>query len=194
MIKMHPLHPPLSVQMETERLFLRPYRSGDGILYYQVSQRNRSHLAKYEAGNILMQIETEEEAERVIQRLIARWDSEEAFFLGAFQKETKEFVAQIYIGLVNRDLPEYEIGYIADVDHEGKGYVTEAARGALHFVFEQLGAHRVCLECDDQNLRSLRVAERCGFVKEGHIRENRRNSDGSISGTVHYSILRKEFN
>jgi [ribosomal protein S5]-alanine N-acetyltransferase len=191
---MDPLHPPHSIQLVTERLFLRPYRSGDGILYYQVSQRNRSHLAQYESGNILMQIDTEEEAERVIQRLIACWNSEEAFFLGAFQKETKEFVAQIYIGLVNQDLPEYEIGYVVDVNHEGKGYVTEAARAAIHFVFEQLGAHRLRLECDDKNLRSLRVAERCGFVKEGHIRENRKNTDGSISGTLHYGILRREFN
>jgi len=119
--------------METERLFLRPYQSGDGVLYYQIGQRNKKHLEKFESGNILMQIESEEEGERAIQRLIASWDTGEAFFLGAFQKETGNFVAQIYIGLSNRRLPEYELGYIVDVDHEGKGYVTEAAGAALHF-------------------------------------------------------------
>lgn len=139
-----------------------------------------------------MLIASEEEAERAIQRLIASWDAGEAFFLGAFQKETGEFVAQIYIGLSNRQLPEYEIGYIADVDHEGKGYVTEAALAALHFAFEQLGAHRVRLECDDTNLRSRKAAERCGFIQEGHIRENKWNADGSISGTLHYGLLRGE--
>ncbi len=164
---------PPTIHIETERLFLRPYQSGDGILYYQISQRNRKHLAQYESGNVLMLIASEEEAERAIQRLIASWDAGEAFFLGAFQKETGEFVAQIYIGLSNRQLPEYEIGYIADVDHEGKGYVTEAALAALHFAFEQLGAHRVRLECDDTNLRSRKAAERCGFIQEGHIRENK---------------------
>jgi ribosomal-protein-alanine N-acetyltransferase len=183
---------PPTIHIETERLFLRPYQSGDGILYYQISQRNRKHLAQYESGNVLMLIASEEEAERAIQRLIASWDAGEAFFLGAFQKETGEFVAQIYIGLSNRQLPEYEIGYIADVDHEGKGYVTEAALAALHFAFEQLGAHRVRLECDDTNLRSRKAAERCGFIQEGHIRENKWNADGSISGTLHYGLLRGE--
>ena len=140
-----------------------------------------------------MLIDSEEEAERAIERLIASWDAGEAFFLGAFLKETGEFVAQIYIGLSNRQLPEYELGYIVDVDHEGKGFITEATVAALRFVFEQLGAQRIRLECDDTNLRSRKVAERCGFVQEGHIRENRRNVDGSISGTLHYGLLRSEF-
>jgi RimJ/RimL family protein N-acetyltransferase len=186
------LHPHIT-NIETERLFLRPYQSGDGILYYQISQRNKVHLAKYESGNILMHIDSVEEAERAIQRLIGSWDAGEAFFLGAFQKETREFVAQIYIGLANRQLPEYELGYIVDVDHEGKGYVTEAAVAAVHFIFEQLSAHRVRLECDDTNLRSRKVAERCGFVQEGHIRENKRNIDGKISGTLLYGLLSSEF-
>jgi RimJ/RimL family protein N-acetyltransferase len=191
--EMNPLPAPCSIHLETARLFLRPYQSGDGLLYYQVSQKNRSHLAQFESGNILMYIDSEEGAERAIQRLIDCWQAGEAFFLGAFLQETGEFVAQIYIGFVNRDLPEYELGYIADVDHQGKGYVTEAARAALRFAFEKLGAYRVRLECDDTNLRSSRVAERCGFVREGHIRENRKNTDGSISGTLHYGMLRKEF-
>jgi len=31
------------------------------------------------------------------------------------------------------------------------------------------------------------------MVREGHIRENKRNADGSISGTLHYGLLRSEF-
>jgi RimJ/RimL family protein N-acetyltransferase len=184
---------PSTTHIETERLFLRRYQPGDGILYYQVSQRNKQHLAQYESVNILMHIDSEEEAERAVQGLIADWDSGAAFFLGVFDKQSGEFVAQIYIGLANRELPEYEIGYIVDVDHEGKGYVTEAVMAALRFVFEHLGAHRLRLECDDTNLRSSRVAERCGFIKEGHIRENKRNADGRLSGTLHYGLLRREF-
>ena len=59
--------------------------------------------------------------------------------------------------------------------------------------FEHLKAHRVRLECDEANVRSHRVAERCGMVKEGHIRENKKNPDGTLSGTLHYGLLRSEF-
>lgn len=193
MVIMHPNILSIPSRIETQRLFLRAYQPGDGIWYYQMSQRNKSHLKQFESGNAVMGIQSEADGETIVRGFVESWASSTAFFMGAFLKDTQEFVAQIYIGVVSWDLPEFEIGYFADIDHEGKGYVAEATRGALGFIFEILGAHRVRLECDDTNLRSCRVAERCGFVKEGHIRENRRNADGSLSGTLHYGLLRSEF-
>jgi len=56
-----------------------------------------------------------------------------------------------------------------------------------------LHAQRVRVECDDANLRSHRVAERCAMRREGHIRENKRNPDGTLSGTVYFRLLKSEF-
>jgi aminoglycoside 6'-N-acetyltransferase len=47
--------------------------------------------------------------------------------------------------------------------------------------------------CNDTNTRSYRVAERCGFVREGHLRENHKHADGTFSGTFFYGLLRREF-
>jgi ribosomal-protein-alanine N-acetyltransferase len=190
---MHKLLLDIPTRIETERLYLRCYQAGDGLWYYEMSQRNKPHLARYESGNAVMTIDTEEGAEIVVREFAATWAARDAFFLGAFRRDADEFVAQIYIGAVNWDLPEFELGYFADVEHEGQGYVTEAARAALRFAFEHLGARRVRLRCDDTNVRSFRVAERCGMVREGHIREDKRNADGSVSGTLHYGMLRDEF-
>ena len=121
------------------------------------------------------------------------WTAREYFCLGVFDKETDEFVAQIYIGVVNWDLPEFEVGYFVEKDHEGHGYVTEAVQGALKFIFTHLKAQRVRLECDDTNVRSFRIAERCGMVKEAHFRQNKKHADGTISGTLCYGLLRSEF-
>jgi ribosomal-protein-alanine N-acetyltransferase len=189
---MHRLLLDIPNRIETERLYLRCYRAGDGPWYYEMSQKNKSHLARYESGNAVMSINTEEDAEIAVRGLAAAWVARNAFFLGAFRRDTHEFVAQIYVGVVNWDLPELELGYFVDSEHEGQGYVTEAAEAALHFAFKHLGAHRVRLECDDTNARSCRVAERCGMVKEGHIRENKKNPDGSITGTLHYGMLRND--
>jgi aminoglycoside 6'-N-acetyltransferase len=180
-------------RFETDRLVLRSYQAGDGPWYYEMSLRNKAHLARYEAGNPVMNINSVEEAAVVMRDFATMWESREAFFMGAFCRDTQAFAAQIYIGATNWNLPEFALGYFADAAHEGKGYVTEAARGALGFIFEHLGAYRVRLECDDTNARSYRVAERCGMVREGHSRENKRNADGSITGTLHYGLLRIEF-
>jgi RimJ/RimL family protein N-acetyltransferase len=190
---MHKLLLELPTQIQTERLVLRCYQAGDGPWYHAMSQKNKPHLAHFEAGNAVNGIHTEEDAEIVVRDFAVAWTARSAFFMGVFHQVTQEFVAQIYIGVVNWDLPEFELGYFADVDHEGQGYVTEAAEAALGFIFNQLNAARVRLECDDTNTRSFRVAERCGMVKEGHIRENKRNTDGSLSGTFLYGLTRNEF-
>ena len=185
--------PYIPARFETERLYLRSYMPGDGTWYYAMSQKNRSHLIHYESENVVMTINSEEDAERTVQELAADWAARNCFFMGAFDRRTDEFVANIYVGTVNRNLPEFEIGYFVDVDHEGQGFVTEAVKAVLRFVFTYLEAHRVRIQCSDNNSRSLRVAERCGFIKEGHFRENTKRPDGTIEGTIYYGLLKSEY-
>lgn len=193
MVALSTLLPEVPTRIETDRLILRSYHAGDGPWYFRMSQRNKPHLSIFESGNAVMTIGSEKEAENVIQDFVDCWRERKAFFMAAFMKDTKEFVAQIYIGVVKWDLPEFEIGYFADVDHEGRGFVTEAVKGALNWIFTCLGAHRVRLECDETNVRSIKVAQLCGFTKEGHIRETKRNANGKYTGDVHYSLLKSEF-
>ena len=190
---MHKLLLDIPTQIETERLVLRCYQAGDGRWYYPMSQKNRAHLSRYEAGNRAMAIQSEEDAEVMVRAMATEWIARDAFFMGAFDKQSGEFVAQIYVGPVDWDVPEFQIGYFADRDHEGQGYVTEAAKAALGFIFEHLKAHRVRLACNDTNARSYRVAERCGMVREGHFRENHRHPDGTLSGSLYFGLLRSEF-
>ncbi len=183
----------IPIRLETERLILRCYQAGDGSWYYPMSLKNRAHLSRYEAGNRSMTIESEEDADALVRSLAAEWVARDAFFMGAFDKQSGEFVAQIYVGAIDWSLPAFQLGYFADCDHEGQGYVTEAAKAALRFIFEHLQAHRVQLACADTNVRSYRVAERCGMVKEGHFRENHRRPDGTLRGSFFYGLLRSEW-
>ena len=183
----------LPERFETERLIVRSYEAGDGPMYFDAARRNRNHLQRYESGNILMTLRDEQEAERTVQELADDWRERRCYFMGAFSKEDGAFAAQIYVGMFKRDPLEFIVGYIADCDHEGHGVVSEALRGVLCFVFERLGAHRVRIHCDETNERSRRVAERCGFVREGVTREDTRSPEGILTGTVVYGLLRREF-
>ena len=185
--------PDLSTCNDTARLILRAYTAADAPMYFRLSQRNRSHLTTFESGNALNSIHSEADAEAVIADFLRCWTDNRAYFLGAFLKGTDEFAAQVYVGVVNPILPEFEIGYIADADHEGKGYVTEAVKGVMTWLFKDLGACRLRLECDETNLRSIRVAERCGFIREGLRRETKRSTDGSCTGDLLYGLLRNEY-
>jgi RimJ/RimL family protein N-acetyltransferase len=183
----------LPTRIEAERVYMRSYQAGDGPWLYAVSQKNRSHLAQYESDNFLMSIESERDAEEIAGEIYTEWQKRSCFFMAVLDRDTDDFLGQIYIGPTNWDLPEFVIGFMADVDHQGQGYVTEALTAALGFVFNDLNAHRVFMECDDTNQRSWKVAERCGFTREGHLRENKRHPGSPISGTYIFGLLKSDF-
>ena len=180
-------------RIETERLILRTYRAGDGPMYYAAGMRNRDHLTEFESDNVLMDLKSEEDAEATVRELAADWQARTCFFIGTFQKATEEWTGQIYVGPTNWDPPEFAIEFVADVNCEGKGFITEAVNGILGLLFEDVGAHRVKSECSENNPRSWRLLERCGFRREGHLLENRKYADGSFHGDYLYGLLRREY-
>ncbi|MCZ7542319.1 MAG: hypothetical protein M5R40_01700 [Anaerolineae bacterium] len=93
---------------------MRGYRAGDGPWYYAMSQRNREHLMRYEAQNPAVGLKSEEDAEILMREMAADWVARNYFIMGAWAKATGAFVAQVYIGCVNWDLPEFEVGYFVD--------------------------------------------------------------------------------
>ncbi len=126
-------------RIETERLYLRSYHAGDGPTYFAACQRNREHLKEFESGNILMSLQNEEHAEAIVRELASDWVARTHFFIGIFEKETDKWAGQLYVGPSNWDLPEFSVGYVADVNFEGKGYISEAVKGILEILFNKLG-------------------------------------------------------
>ena len=51
----------------------------------------------------------------------------------------------------------------------GRGYATDATHAVLAFVFSDLGVHRLFATADPANEASVRVLERTGFHREGHM-------------------------
>jgi [ribosomal protein S5]-alanine N-acetyltransferase len=59
------------------------------------------------------------------------------------------------------------LGYWVDEHAGGRGHATRAVRLALRYAFEEVGLHRVQPAIIPRNIRSLRVAEKVGFRREG---------------------------
>lgn len=70
---------------------------------------------------------------------------------------------------------------------------SEAKYLLLEHAFERLGAVRVQLKTDLNNLRSQQAIERLGAVREGVLREHMLRPDGSRRSSVYYSILDREW-
>jgi ribosomal-protein-alanine N-acetyltransferase len=63
------------------------------------------------------------------------------------------------------------LGYSLDHRCVGRGLMTEALRGAIAYVFEREGLHRIQANYIPTNERSGQVLRRLGFVVEGYARD-----------------------
>ena len=73
------------------------------------------------------------------------------------------------------ETPEHRrgtMGYLIAPAAQGHGYATEAARAVLEFAFTGGGLHRVWATCDPGNAGSIRVLEKAGMTREGHLRDH----------------------
>ncbi len=64
-----------------------------------------------------------------------------------------------------------EIGYFIDKDYQRKGIASEAVRQIEKIGFEYLHLQRIVILMDTRNLASERVAQKCGYEKEGVMKK-----------------------
>ena len=177
-------------KLETERLILRPYQKGDGNPYFSLLQHNRDHLKEH--VNEATTIKDKEQAEIRVRELAADWVSRTRFVMSIWEKVSGTYIGEIWIEPMKWDVPSFEIGWFLDKDYERKGFATEAVKISLTFLFEDLKAHKVVAKARETNVRSFKLAERCGFVKEGLLRDNARVGNTWV-GLLCYGMLRSEY-
>ncbi len=113
----------------------------------------------------------------------------------AFAIETKDGVYLGGIGLHRIDWEDRnaEVGIvIGKKEYWNKGYGTDAMVAILNFAFNQMNLHRVYLRVFEFNRRAIRSYQRCGFKKEGVLRDDR-FSNGKYHDTIIMGILKEEF-
>lgn len=74
-------------------------------------------------------------------------------------------------------------------DCTGMGYASSALRAAADYLMGTVGVHRIQAYVLPTNYRGVLVLERCGFLKEGTIREGFLWPDKGIVDLSLYSLL-----
>lgn len=74
-------------------------------------------------------------------------------------------------GIMRRAAQFCYLGYGLSRHKEGQGYMTEALRQIIPFVFDQLNVHRIMANYMPHNWRSANVLRKLGFRVEGFARE-----------------------
>lgn len=94
------------------------------------------------------------------------------FVLRLREDESGEIIGTCnYTNIVRGAFHACHLGYQIGRAQEGHGYMTEALRAANAFMFDTMRLHRIMANYRPENVRSARVLERLGFVREGLARD-----------------------
>jgi len=171
-------------ELETERLTIRAPRPGDGAEMSRALHESWAELQEWmpwAQGSP----PAEADSEARLREGRARFLTREDLWLLLFLKGTRTLVGSSGLHRINWNVPRFEIGYWVRTPYAGKGYITEAVSGITAFAFDVLGARRVEIRCDSQNLRSAAVARRCGFAHEATLRhDDRQPQTGDLRDTL----------
>ncbi|MFX0092692.1 MAG: GNAT family N-acetyltransferase [Candidatus Hodarchaeota archaeon] len=189
---MHKLLLELPSRLETARLIIRIYEKGDGTALFLLLESNNNRKYLKDHIDEATTIKTEEGAEIRVRELIADWVARNRFVMGIWLKSSEKYVGQIWIEPNKWGVPSFELGWFLDKSYQGQGLATEAAKAAIQFLFNHLKAHKIIVLTRDDNIRSYKLAERCGFIKEGHLRDHN-VKNGKYFGLFYYGMLKKEF-
>lgn len=162
----------------TSRLELRIPKVGDTAAVTRLVVESQAELRPWlpwSEGNY-----TAAGAEASIRQAIADFVTLRDFRYHVFGRAGGQLVGATGLHRVRWDVPRFEIGYWVATEFAGRGYTTEAVWALTRVAFEELGAKRVEIRCDDRNLASSAVAEKCGYELEGILRNFEPGPDGTL--------------
>lgn len=106
--------------------------------------------------------------------------------------DTNEFIGLAGISLSNDKFKIGEIFYKLSPDFWGNGYATEVSRKIIEIGFETFKLHRIVAGFAVENIKSKRVLEKSGMVKEGILRKVLPIRGKWVDGCI-YSIIEDDY-
>jgi RimJ/RimL family protein N-acetyltransferase len=146
----------------TQRLLLRRWRGSDRAPFRALNADPR--VMEFMPGLL-----TPAESDQLIDWIEAHFDQHG---FGPYAAELRD--ARSFIGFIGLAIPSFvapftpcvEIAWRLARDHWGQGLATEGARAVLRHAFESLGMTGLVSFTTQTNLRSRRVMERIGMVRD----------------------------
>jgi RimJ/RimL family protein N-acetyltransferase len=178
---------PLFDELQGERVIVRPYHQEDAQALYEAVAESRDHIRPW-----LPFADEHQSVEESLDWIIhqeANWLLRESLPLSVWERASGRFLGGTGIHIHSWETRYFEIGYWLRASATGHGYMTEAARLMTDYLFNELGATRVEIRCDERNTPSAAIARRLGYVQEGRLRNHLPAPDGTLRTTLVFSLI-----
>jgi ribosomal-protein-serine acetyltransferase len=152
----------------TPRIEMRLFDAADADAAYAAVERNRAHLRQWLPW--VDRTHSREDLRNFIETIaIPQYEANNGPNCGIWVDG--EFAGGIGCHVIDWANRHCSIGYWLDAAHQGNGIVTRCCAAMLDYLFDELGLHRVVIECGTANTRSCAIPARLRFTREGIKRE-----------------------
>ncbi|MBK8551736.1 MAG: GNAT family N-acetyltransferase [Ignavibacteria bacterium] len=171
--------------LETERLILREITPGDVREIFAI--RSSEEAMKYFGHNVYTSLT---EADDMINAIVNGFKNKEGIRWGITLKGSEKLIGSGGPWRLLKEHLRCEIGYDLLPQYWKKGIMTEALREIIKFCFDKMNMHSIEANVDPDNIASVKLLEKLGFEKEGHLKESFYFND-VFTDTGIYSLIRK---
>lgn len=121
--------------------------------------------------------------------------SSDALVYKAVNTASGKTVGHISLGSISQKNRSARISrvLIGNTAERGRGYCRGMINAILRIGFEDLKLHRISLGVYDFNYAAIKCYEKCGFVREGLMRDVLKYQDGDYWSLLEMSILESEW-
>ena len=95
-----------------------------------------------------------------------------SFHLGIAEKDSNEVIGDLWVYLIENDRMA-QVAVRLSKEKQGRGYGTEALAAMTRFCFTNTELQRLWTKVDVRNTASTRMLEKCGYTREGLIRQGK---------------------
>ncbi|SNR15203.1 GNAT family N-acetyltransferase [Tenacibaculum jejuense] len=155
----------------------------DTEVFFELIQNNKSRLEDFFAGTIKY-TQTKESTLNYCKTIESKIKQRAYYPYLIFNNE--ELIGFIDFKNIDWSIPKAELGAFIDINFEGKGIITKSFTTLLESVVKTHGFKKLFCRISQRNVKSIALAERCGFCLEGTITKDYRTTNGELIDLNYY--------
>lgn len=175
--------------IKTENLILRKFKIDDVTEMFNNWAKDPDNV-KFLTWQVHENIDT---TKKVLSEWVDDYKKDTTYKWGIVLKENGELIGDISVNLLLEQEDCCEIGYVLSKKYWNRGFMTEALKAVINYLFKEANFNRIQLRHHLDNKGSGRVMQKAGMQFEGVLRESVKVYTGQYCDTAIYSILHREW-
>lgn len=170
-----------------DRIYLRPFNMNDvdDLFEYASNKNVTEHLTWNPHKN-------KEETRLLLQNLFTKYD-DSTFRWAIVFKENNKLIGSIDVVRLDKVNETAEIGYVLNIAYHNQGIMSEAFKGVINYLFNEVNLKEISACFELGNEASKRVMEKCGLKSKNLIKEKVLPlKSNKITYVSYYSIKKHE--